>query len=486
MKKQTQATLDRVKFNDAERLRLSGRFLESLPIYRELLKTNRTSGLLASAYGSALVGARRWGDARPYLARAVEQNPRDVEAWYELATSFRFDGRFDRSIEVLEKALVTNPETMHLVSLRAQFLHALGRSDEAIEVIGPLLDADPPHAAVVLAAASMAEPLGRVDDVIELLRDVSVDQNLPVTVRISLLFALAQLLEKRKRYDAAWSAATEANSMVRTTFDPAVQTRVIDSMITHFTQERMDAVHKPRCDSSQPVFIVGMPRSGTSLIEQVLSCHPRVHAGGELPVVDELIAEISQTGKMDLFEFEPRQLDRLSDKLRRRYKRLAPKAGIITDKMPGNILQLGLISLLMPGARVIHCMRNPLDTCVSCYMNNFTGTNNYIYDLRHLGVYARSTSRLAEHWKSVLGLGFHSIVYEDFVTDFESHARALVAFLGLEWDDACLSPHKSDRVVLTASMDQVRKPIYSSSIGRHKNFERYLDPLKRELEGGGG
>ncbi len=482
MKKRTRAKLDSVRFGDAERLRKGGRFRESLPMYRDLLKTNRTSQQLHSAYGAALVGARAFGDARPYLARAVEQNPHDVEAWYELAMTFRYDGRFERAVEVLEKALVPNPNAMHLVSFRAQFLHAIGRTDEAVEIISPLLDVVPPHAAVVLTAASMTKPLGRINDVIDLLRTTSADMSLPDTVRISLLFALSQLLEKQEQYDSAWSAATEANAMVRTTFDPVVQERAINSMIAHFTPERVAGVHRPKGDFSQPVFIVGMPRSGTSLIEQVLSRHPGVYAGGELPIVDELIAELGQSGKMDLFQIEPRQLDRLSDRLRRRYRRLAPKAHVITDKMPGNILQLGLISLLMPGARVIHSIRDPLDTCVSCYMNYFVGTNNFIYDLRHLGVYARSTTRLAEHWKSVLDLKIHSIAYEDLVTDFENQVRGLVGFLGLEWDDACLTPHESDRVVLTASMQQVRQPIYSTSIGRHRHYERYLDPLKRELE----
>ena len=486
MSRSAQASLDQARFADAERLRKGGRFRDSLPIYRELLKTNRDSQALQSAYGAALVGARAFQDARPYLSRAVEKNPRDVEAWYELATSFRFDGRLERSVEVLERGLATNPTALHLISLRALFLHALGQTDEAVRVIAPLLDHDRPHAAVMLAAANMPGPLGRTDEIIDKLRETTADTGLPETVRIPLLFSLSQLLEKQGRYDDAWSSATLANGMVSTTFDPAVQVRAVESMIAHFTPERVAGAHRPRGDFSQPVFIVGMPRSGTSLVEQILSQHTAVYAGGELPVVDELIGEISVLGKRDLFAFEPRRLDRLSDKLRRRYRRLSPKAGVVTDKLPGNILQLGLISLLMPGARVIHCIRDARDTCVSCYMSYFFGTNNFIYDLTHLGVFSRATTRLAEHWKGVLDLKIHSLVYEDLIADIEPNVRSLLEFLELPFEEACLSPHKSERVVLTASMQQVRRPIYSSSIGRWKHYERYLGPLTRELEGARG
>jgi len=471
-------------FAQAEQLRAAGRVGEALAIYRDLYKHTKDDAALLASMGTAEAALGDHAGARGRLAKAVQLNPSDAEAWFELAQVLRYEEKLERAIETLERALAQHPSHPQLTALRAEYLAMQGRHGEAWKLIEPLVGAEEPDAALALVYATLARPLDRVDEAIEYLRRTASDTSLHPAKRGPVLFRLAQLLEHRGEYEDAWAAASEANSLISPPFDPARHEQAVESLIGSFTPERLAAVHKPKTDPDQTVFIVAMPRSGTSLTEQILSRHPDVHAGGELPIVESFIGELARSGQHDLFSTEPRRLERLADTFRRRYRKLAPKAARITDKMPANIVHLGLISLLMPGARVVYCRRDPLDTCVSCYFQYWPRTNNFIYDLHHLGVYARSVARLMEHWKSVLDLRIHDVVYEDLVNDQERVTRGLLGFLGLDWHDGCLSFHESGRATLTASAYQVQQKMYDTSIGRYRHYERHLDPLKRALEGG--
>ena len=470
-------------FAHAEQLRAAGRIAEALVIYRDLYRHKKDDAALLASMGTAEAAIGDHAAARGHLARAVQLDAGDTEAWFELAQVLRYEEKLERAGETLDRALALHPAHPQLTALRAEYLAMQGRHEEAGELIRPLVGAGEPDAALALVYATLARPLGRVDASVEYLRRTAGDTSLHPAKRGPVLFRLAQLLEHAGAYEEAWSAAAEANSLISPPFDPARHEQAIDSLISSFTPDRLAGVHKPRTDPEQVVFIVAMPRSGTSLTEQILSRHPEVHAGGELTIVESFVAELARSGHHDLFAMEPRRLDRLAESFRRRYRRLAPGAARITDKMPANMVHLGLISLLMPGARVIHCRRDPLDTCVSCFFQYWPRTNNFIYDLHHLGVYARSVARLMEHWKSVLDLRIHDVVYEELVNDQERVTRDLLGFLGLGWHDDCLSFHESGRATLTASAYQVQQKMYDTSIGRYQHYERHLGPLRRALEG---
>jgi hypothetical protein len=235
-----------------------------------------------------------------------------------------------------------------------------------------------------------------------------------------------------------------------------------------------------------PVFIVGMPRSGTSLVEQILSCHPQVHAAGELREISRLAKDLG----LNFEDTDPDVSDSMLDGDRftaaseghlQSLRARAGDATRVTDKMPYNMVNLGLISLLFAGARVIHCRRDPLDSCVSCYFVNFERGNFHTFDLRHMGLYYRRYERLMTHWRNVLDLAMLDVSYEAHVEDPEGTCREILAFLDLDWDPACLRFHASKRYVKTASRDQVNKPIYRSSVGRWRNYEKHLGPLKEAL-----
>jgi hypothetical protein len=238
-----------------------------------------------------------------------------------------------------------------------------------------------------------------------------------------------------------------------------------------------------------PVFVLGMPRSGTTLTEQIIASHPMVHGAGELPDLEAIIQrDVGATGRP--FPYNVAALDGIKLAAWGRdyvagLQRRAPGARRITDKMPANFLDIGLIYLMLPKAKIIHVSRNPMDTCLSCFMQLFG--NNYqehTYDLAELGRYYSDYARLMEHWRSVLPSGaFLDVRYEDVVRDTESQARRIIDFCGLDWHDDCLDFHRSRRSVRTRSVMQVREPIYKSSVERWRAYEKFLAPLLESLEG---
>ena len=304
----------------------------------------------------------------------------------------------------------------------------------------------------------------------------------------SLRYAASELLDKLGRYDEAFAQATGANVLRRPPYDPAIHQQTFDRLIAYFTRERITALPRAEHRSQKPVFIVGMPRSGTSLVEQILASHPSIHGAGELDFINRVFAGTLSMLSATANDY-PACLDRLTvdiaNGMAEIYLRpliaLDPGAERITDKLPLNFLHLGLIALLLPDAHVIHCRRDPLDTCLSCYMTEFALANDFKYDLTHAGLFYRLYERLMEHWKSVLDIPILDVDYEQMIAEPEVQSRRLIEFVGLPWDEQCLRFHESKRAVITASTQQVREPIYNSSVQRWRHYEKFLGPLKTAL-----
>lgn len=230
-----------------------------------------------------------------------------------------------------------------------------------------------------------------------------------------------------------------------------------------------------------------MPRSGTSLTEQILSCHSQVYGAGEREYLRPRIIELFRAGEGDVVRtmesgrLNTGALDRAARGYLRDMQRLDRSAARITDKMWNNFLYVGPINLMFPRAKVIHCVRSPMDTCVSCYMLDFSQGHDYSYDLAHIGLYYRSYRRLMTHWHDVLDLPVFEVKYEDMVANQESMTRELLEFLGLPWEDACLRFYESDRPTMTLSTEQVRTPMYNSSVHRYRKYEAHLGQLREAL-----
>lgn len=239
--------------------------------------------------------------------------------------------------------------------------------------------------------------------------------------------------------------------------------------------------------SRAPIFIIGMPRSGTTLVEQIFASHPRVRAGGELKDVYEAIAQAAVGPRSYypemLADFAPGDFRALGERYLERVGTLA-QGDRFTDKMPTNFLYAGAISLMLPNAKIVHVRRDPIDTCLSCFEQFFNESTPHAYDLAELGRYYRAYAKLSEHWRRVLPPeSYLEVQYEDVVADFESQARRLLEHAGLEWNPQVLAFHLTRRSVRTASAQQVRRPLYAGSIGRASRFGTKLQPLIDAIRG---
>jgi hypothetical protein len=299
-----------------------------------------------------------------------------------------------------------------------------------------------------------------------------------------LHFAAAALLDRAGRYDEAFEHARRGKEGRRPDYDPSHNSQWIDCHLEYFTPAKLQSLPRASHGSRRPVFIIGMPRSGTSLVEQILASHSQVHGAGEL----RTLMSIRRAAWTSLWAAEkpyPDLLDSMSksiaDELAGVYlstiAALDERTTYVIDKMPDNFLLLGLIATLFPDSRVIHCTRNPLDTCLSCYMTYFAGGQEYSHDLAHLGSFYRDYDRLMKHWATVLNYPLIEINYENLIHDMPGQARQLLVQLELPWEDACLNFHQTKRPVLTPSSDQVRRPVYATSVGRWKHYAKHLSPL---------
>jgi hypothetical protein len=307
---------------------------------------------------------------------------------------------------------------------------------------------------------------------------------MPVNARIRYWFALGKAREDTGRYDEAFAAYAEGNRLQHASqpCDEARTDEMLERVMAVFDREffaaRQDA---EGCDKA-PIFIVGMPRSGTTLLEQILSSHQGVYGAGELMDLNEVILGAPGRAERRFPDFVPNltadDFRHMGASYAERVWKLAPQAQHITDKMPANFFYIGMIRLMLPNAKIIHAMRDPMDSCFSNYARLFNDTMEFAYDLGTLGRYYVRYMKLMRHWHEVLPQdAILDLRYEDMVKDTEGQARRILDHLGLPWDDRCLAFHQNKRHVKTASVAQVRKPIYNTSVARWRHFEKHLQPL---------
>jgi hypothetical protein len=300
---------------------------------------------------------------------------------------------------------------------------------------------------------------------------------------LELRFAADKLYDELGEYQKAFLHYSRGNGIVATGTHEQALAAEFQAIMDTFDAPGYRSWPRASNRSRKPVFIVGMPRSGTTLVEQILSSHPLVYGAGELPYIRNLCTtmhELTGTGMhypACMAAITRSGLDKLADRYLHQVEVLSPEAVRITDKMPHNFMHLGLISLLFPEAAIIHVKRNPLDTCLSCFFQYFSSGHEYSYDLKNLGNHYRQYRLLMERWKNMLNLPIFELEYEDLIANPEAVSRKLIEFCGLPWDDNCLAHHKEDQIARTASYAQVRKPIYNSSCERWKNYAPFMGPL---------
>lgn len=431
------------------------------------------------------------GAAEAYQ-RAVALSPSHADAWLNLGAAFRRLERIEEAGACARRVMELRPDDPRALNNLANALSAQGRFEEAAGCYRQALELRPRDAEAYYNLVNL-RPLddGSSESEADFARLSQLSEDLgrfTAPEQGALLFALAKALDARGRTDEAFDAFNRANALHRSTlhFDVASSERLAAAIAQRFDPPLFARLKGAGSASERPVFVVGMPRSGTTLVEQILSAHPEVHGAGELSLLPGLVSRMRSPGGEGYpalaTELSGADLQSLARDYLDALGRLGAPQQRVVDKAVGNFQLLGLIHLSLPHARIIHCRRDPRDVCVSCFTTRFSGGHPYAYDLGELGRYWRTYDRLMAHWRSVLPPGrIFEVQYEDLVEDPEGWARQLVAHLGLAWDDACLKSHDSRREVGTASFAQVRRPIYKDSIGRWRRFEGRLGPLFEAL-----
>jgi tetratricopeptide (TPR) repeat protein len=412
-------------------------------------------------HGKSLVALSRLNEAETAFLKALHLRPGLAEAHSNLGNVYRAQGRRDEAEASYRKALGVNPA-----------------SGEAYRGL----------AAVKRFHAGDGD-LAAIDDLLS-------RPDLPARERIALAYAAGKArADIGDDPEAAFAQFAEGARLKRAslTYDAARDEALADAIAAAFPAERVAALQAAGSGDPgpEPVFIVGMPRSGSTLVEQILASHPAVAAGGERTGLRTAIVAESVAREALFPDWVPDLAGEDLARLGRRYRDSLPKAhkagGHMTDKMPANFRFLGLIHACLPRARIVHVHRDPLDTCLSCFTHLFGGNDiPYSYDLRELGRYYAAYTRLMAHWRAILPPeSLLDLRYEDLVSDLPGETARLLAHCGLPWDDACLAFHETARDVRTASAEQVRRPVSTAAIGRWKTYATQLAPLRKVLREGG-
>jgi tetratricopeptide (TPR) repeat protein len=420
------------------------------------------------------------------LQKAAYLSPRFAIAHAALAAWCLQYGLVEPANQASRRAMEISPQDNSVMQSRAAVLEVMGDLDAAWNLVEQLVQRRFTPMPLVRLYGRMARYHGRQDEALKLVEKLLAGSSQSAHDRARLHFTAAELLDSLGRYNDAFEHARLGNQLVRPVYDPNAHQRSFDMLVGYFTRQRLGSLPRGRDRSDKPVFIVGMPRSGSSLVEQILASHPSVHGGGELDFMSHVWA-----GTMQMLSARPEEypvcLNRLTvdqaDGMAQIYLQpliaLNPTASRITDKLPLNFLHMGLIALLLPGARIIDCCRDPRDTCLSCFLAMFENGNDFKFDLNNTAHFYGQYRRLMRHWNLSLDLPILEVSYEDLVTDPENQTRRMLDFIDLPWDERCLHFHENKRPVTTSSMEQVRRPLYQSSIGRWRRYERHLTELNK-------
>lgn len=415
---------------------------------------------------------------------AVRLDPSCLPAWRSLSALYFTQGRLDDCERACRRRLELVPNDPAALAGLGQVLERKADIAGAYAALKPLVAAGTEDPDALNTFAQVCRHLSPPrDEAVQALKHRLDGPGLKPNQRRTLLKSLAELCDALGEHAEAFAFLQESKKL-RSPEDPQGRRAKVQALILRipefYTPERLARIPGATHGSGVPIFIIGMPRSGTTLAEQILSSHPAVHGAGELRHIAKIAAEIlpgAEGYPACLESLTPARVDELANLYLAKVRPLALGAAHVTDKMPFNFFHLGLIRVLFPRAPVIHCVRHPLDTCVSIYFNEINNMTDD-RDLAELGRYYRYYWTLMQQWRQILRPPLFELRYETLLAEPERVTRELIAFCGLEWDDACLRFHESKRFVATLSYHQVRQPLYRHSIGRYKVYEPFLGPLK--------
>ncbi len=427
--------------------------------------------------------------AEDHFNQALRIESNNCAAYIGLANVKRYTGEYDKGLEYVKKAeKLNNDNQITFSGLKVNLLEQKGDKEQAYNIINKLIKEDKMNTQAATVFTKLCRKYERCDEALEIVNKFIDDPKTDTTEKQALMYAAAGMLDKASQYDEAMAYYHKANAAVDISCDRKAHIKYHNNIIECFSKSKLKEMSRAKIKSSRPIFVLGMPRSGTTLTEQILATHSDVFGAGELHYIKQLensIRGTDQSTKSDycnrIHNLTEEKLSTFAQTYLEKIQKLDSKAKHVIDKMPNNFIQIGLISLLFPEARIIHCQRNPLDNCLSIYFQSFIWAHDYAVDLADIGFYYKEHERLMNHWKEVIDIPIMTVQYEDILQDQEAMSRKLLEFCDLEWDESVMKFYDSKRDVGTASYDQVRRPIYQSSKERWRNYEKYLQPLVDEL-----
>ena len=496
-----------------------GRFDEAERLYRRVLRDNPRNVDALRLLALIAIKADKADDAELLLQQAIGIAPDFLLAILDLGKLCKEQDRFGEALECFERAIALEPSQVQSHFLRAATLARASFTHEAIAAYRQCLALRPGHAGALLGLGHALNAIGDNDGAV-----AAYDECIQVTPEsgetywslanlktyrfddaaiaemekrvaapggsrqseVNFLFALAKAWEDRGDFERAWEFYRRGNETQRAevTYDP-VQTEVMnDRLLEVYTAEFLESLRGAGNPDDAPIFILGLPRSGSTLLEQILASHGDVEGTAELSYIGRLASSLNRNRATGvnypeaMRELAPANLTSLGAEYLS-FARMHRRSGLprFIDKMPNNFPNAGFIALILPNAKIIDARRHPLDACLSCYRQLFAKGQNFTYDLTEIGEYYLQYQRMMDHWTSALPGHVLTVQYEEIVSDFEPQVRRLLEFCGLPWQDECLRFYESERPVRTPSAEQVRQPIYDRSVGYFQRYESHLGEL---------
>ena len=514
----TQAKLD-----EATRLFVKGQFRESEKLAQELVRENPHDVNAALLLARLAMMGNCYDDAQKILEKIIETQPRFIAAWHDLGTVLKELHLYEEAVDVLEKALGLDPKNalthyyhgaalamaarpadavssyQRAVSIDPELpgahiglghvLKTIGDQEGGIEAYRKAIDLRPNFGETYYSLANLKTFRFTEQDVLQMSERLA-NESLPVECRVHFAFSLGKAHEDQKDYDQAFDYYSRANQLHRDTiaYDP-VQTEVAHERMRHiFNAPFFQGLSADSgCQQADPIFIVGLPRSGSTLLEQILASHSQVDGTSELPDISMIAQGLTQPRSGQIFpqcmtDLTEPAIAALGEQYLKQTRRHRGAAPFFTDKMPNNFAYVGFIKTILPNAKIIDARRHPMDSCFGCFKQHFARGQTFTYDLFELGEFYLEYCELMDHWDGVLPGAVLRVQYEHVVADLETQVERILEFCELPFEESCVNFYETERAVRTASSEQVRQPIYSGSVQTWTRYGAHLDSLKGILE----